>query len=445
VRTRRALRRLLPGDSVSLLVVLGLAVFVVTVYLIVVLGGGAILGRTASPSVLLSVLATTVVALLFAPVQALLEKQALRLGRGAATPYDVLSRFSETMTGDAGEPLPARMAMVLAKGTGADWAQVWLTVAGRLALAATWPAEADVPGGPPAPGADARDGTVEGRRALVVRHSGQELGVLRLQERPGQPLTTVEERLFTGLAAQAGLVLSLVRLRAELESQHAELVHRADELRASRQRLIATHDSERRRLERDMHDGAQQHLVALAVNLRLVETVAAHSPGRAVRLLAEQADAARVAIETLSSLSRGIYPRLLSDEGLVPALRSAMEASAIPVDVDADSCDRPVASVEAALYFCCLEAVQNAAKHSGAEHVSVHLTVLRTVWQLTVSDDGGGFDEVRPREGGGVGMANMRDRVDSVGGTLAVRSRPGGGTIVTATVSSPDLLEPALS
>ena len=118
-----------------------------------------------------------------------------------------------------------------------------------------------------------------GRRALAVRHGGHLLGVLRLQERPGVALTAVEERLFAGLAAQAGLVLRLVGLRAELEDRHEELVARAEELKASRERLIETQDAERRRLERDIHDGAQQHLVALTVNLRLAQTIAATVAG----------------------------------------------------------------------------------------------------------------------------------------------------------------------
>jgi signal transduction histidine kinase len=423
----------------------GLVVFVVSVYLVVVLGGGALIGQTDSPNVLLSMLATATVALLFAPVQAFLEHQATRLGYGVATPYDVLNRFFETMTVDAREPLPDRMAMLLAEGTGAEWAQVWLRVDGRLALAATWPTDAEAAPAPPLAGSDARDTTGEGRRALVVRHGDQVLGVLRLQERPGLPLTVVEERLFTGLAAQAGLVLSLVALRAELASRHGQLLDRSEELKASRQRLIATHDSERRRLERDMHDGAQQHLVALAVNLRLVESVAARSPERAVQLLALQAGAAREAIETLSSLSRGIYPRLLSDEGLVPALRSATAVSGIPVAVEADGSVRPEASIEAALYFCCMEAVQNATKHSGAAQVTVRLTEREAIWRLTVTDDGVGFDQTRQSEGGGAGMANMLDRIDSIGGTLDVGSSPGGGTSVTATVASNPPCEPALT
>lgn len=210
---------------------------------------------------------------------------------------------------------------------------------------------------------------------------------------------------------------------------------RADELKASRERLIETQDAERRRLERDIHDGAQQHLVALAVNLRLAETVAARSPERASRVLAEQADAARAAIDTLSRLSRGIYPRQLADEGLVPALRSAVATSPMPVTVEADGVGRLPTPVEAALYFCCVEAVQNAAKHSGARSVTVRLGEDRGRWRLTVTDDGAGFVRAQVRAvGAGAGLVNMRDRLNAVGGTVTIGSMPGRGTTVTALV-----------
>jgi signal transduction histidine kinase len=426
---------------VRVVVLAGLAAFVVGVYVVVVLGGGALIGRTDSPSLPLSVLATAIVALGFAPVQAALERAATRLGHGGApTPYDVLSRFSETVTGGyATEELPARISMLLAQGTGAQWAQVWLSVSDHLTLAATWPVDAAADPTPPDPQPDAADTTGEGRRALTVRHGGQFLGVLRLQQRPGLPLTAVEERLFSGLAAQAGLVLRLIGLRAELRARHEELLARADELTASRERLIETQDDERRRLERDIHDGAQQHLVALAVNLRLAQTVAARSPERAARLLAQQADAACEAIETLSQLSRGIYPRLLADEGLLPALRSAVATSAIGVTLDAGGVGRLPTPVEAALYFCCMEAVQNAAKHSGATAVTVRLGEDAGRWRLTVTDDGTGFDPAQGRLAGtGTGLANMRDRLDAVGGRLTVGSVPGVGTTVTAVVTRTD-------
>jgi signal transduction histidine kinase len=326
------------------------------------------------------------------------------------------------------------MAMLLGQGTGAQWAQVWLTVHEQPALAATWPPDADADRGPPEPRPGARDASGAGRRALTVRHGGQVFGAFRLQERPGQPLTAVEERLFTGLAAQAGLVLRLVGLRAELATRHDELVVRADELRASRERLIETQDAERRRLERDIHDGAQQHLVALTVNLRLAETLATRAPDRAARVLGEQADAAREAIETLSQLSRGIYPRLLVDEGLAPALRAAVTTSAVPVTVEAADVGRLPADVEAALYFCAMEAVQNAAKHAAATAVTVRLSVAADCLRLAVHDDGTGFDPSSPGVEGGAGLVNMRDRLDAVGGRVSVASAEGRGTTVTAEV-----------
>jgi signal transduction histidine kinase len=426
------------GDRrARLLVLAGLAAFVVAVYVVVVLGGGALIGQTDSPNLALSVLATAIVALGFEPVQARLEDASIRWVKGGTlSPYDVLSRFSETVTGGyATEELPERMAMLLAQGTGAQWAQVWLSVHDRPSLAATWPPDADTDPAPPDPRPDARDATGVGRRALTVRHGGQVFGAFRLQEHPGQPLTAVEERLFNGLAAQAGLVLRLVGLRAELAARHDELLARADELRASRERLIETQDAERRRLERDIHDGAQQHLVALTVNLRLAETLATRSPERAAQVLAQQADAARAAIETLSQLSRGIYPRLLVDEGLVPALRAAVTTSAVPVTVEADREERLPPEAEAALYFCAMEAVQNAAKHASATAVTVRLAVVEGSVRLTVRDDGAGFDLAGPgAEGTGAGLVNMRDRLDAVGGWVSLASEQGRGTTVTAEV-----------
>lgn len=423
------------------LVYAGLGVFVVGTYIAVVLGGGALIGRTESPSVALSVVATAVVALGFEAVQRRLETLVARLVEGGVTsPYDVLSRFSETVTGGyATEELPGRMAMLLAQGTGAQWAQVWLTVHGQLTLAATWPADAEASTRAPEPSADAVDATGVGRRAITVRHGGQVFGVFRLQEHPDMPLSSVEERLFTGLAAQAGLVLRLVGLRAELAARHTDLQVRADELRASRQRLIDTQDAERRRLERDIHDGAQQHLVALAVNLRLAETIAAKSPDRARTVLAKQAEAATLAIETLSQLSRGIYPRLLDDEGLAAALRAATATSVVPVTVTADDSlqrQRMPRPVEAALYFTAMEAVQNAAKHAQASALSVRLGTEAGSWRLAVEDDGVGFapDPADPARGQGAGLVNMRDRMDALGGTVTVHSRPGEGTAVVAVV-----------
>jgi signal transduction histidine kinase len=434
----RRWRRFRADRQAGVIVLLGLAAFVATVYVVIVLGGGALTGQTGSPDLALSVLATAVVALAFGPVQARLEQAATRmLHGGRPSPYDVLSRFSEAVTGSyATDEIPTRMAKVLADGTGAKWAQVWLVVQDRLTLAATWP-----PAGAQGiedlgtAGADAR-----GRRTHEVRQAGERLGVLRLQELEDHPLTTVEERLFAGLAAQAGLVLHGARLRAELAVRLTELSGRAEELRMSRERLVDAQDAERRRLERDIHDGAQQHLVALAVNLRLAQTLVRRAPERATQVLTEQGDAARETIETLLNLSRGIYPRLLSDQGITAALRSAAGTSPLPVDVTAEDVGRYPAAVEAAVYFCCLEALQNAAKHSAASRVAVHLRGTDEGLVVTVSDDGRGFDTSGPVSG--VGLVNMRDRIDSVGGRLTLQSVAGTGTTLRADVPVPQIPTP---
>ena len=433
------LRHLHRGGWSRLVVLLGLAGFVVWVYVVVVLGGGALVGHTDSPSIPLSVLATTVVALSFARVRDALERATITWGLGPATPYDVLSHFSSTVSDAyATDELPARTAKLLAQGTGATWAQVWLIVSGRATLAATWPTDADADQMPPSLRPEDIGVTEERIRALAVRHGGQLLGVLRLQERPGLALTLVEQRLFAGLAAQAGLVLRWVGLQAELEERRAELLQRSQELKASRKRLIETQDAERSRLERDLHDGAQQHLVALTVNLRLAHTIVGRSPDRAAAVLSRQAVAARVAIETLSTLSRGIYPQELADEGLGAALRAAVADSATPVDIDTRGLSRLPAAVEAALYFCCMEAVQNTAKHSDAAMVWVRVNEDSHGWRLTVTDDGTGFDQTHPAAASGTGLANMRDRLDAVGGTVEVASLPGTGTTVTAVISRTD-------
>jgi signal transduction histidine kinase len=409
----------------------GLLGFVTLVYAVVVLIGGALLGRSSSsPAVALSVVATAVVALTFDRVSSYVGDVATRIVHGGRpSPYDVLSQFSGTVTGQyAAEEVPERMARLLAGGTGARSAQVWLVVGGRPTLAATWPPEArtEVDGDPFAD-------TAQGRQVQPVRHGDELLGVLVVQERDRVPLSVVEQRLFAGLASQSGLVLRGARLRAELEQRAAELSARADELRLSRQRLVDAQDNERRALERDVHDGAQQHLVALAVNLRLAHTLAIRSPDRAVQVIEQQEQAATEAAETVVQLSAGIYPPVLAADGLEVAIRATLRTSSVPVDLDAVAVGRYPAGREAAAYFCCLEALQNAAKHSGASRISVELRGRPDgSLTFTVADDGTGFDPAALRPGSG--LTNMRDRLDAVDGTLELSSSPATGTRVTGRI-----------
>ncbi len=413
------------------LVLGGLAGFVLLVYAVLVVGGGVLLGRTGSADVALSVLATAVVALSFDRVQSRLETFSSRLLHGgAASPYDVLRGFSETASGRyAAEELPERMARLLAEGTGAAWSEVWLVVGDRPRLAATWTPGAVAPGADRlGPGDDA------GRRSLDVRHGEELLGVLVVQEHPYVPMSSVEERLFAGLAAQAGLVLRGAQLRAELEQRAEELSARAEELKGSRQRLVDDQDAARRSLERDIHDGAQQHLVALAVNLRLAQTLADRSPDRAAELLAAQQRASVDAIETLVRLSRGIYPPLLTGGGLALALEAAIDVSPVPVKLDAEGIGRYPARLEAAAYFCCLEALQNATKHAGATRIRICLRHDGDELVLTVEDDGTGFDTASSLSGSG--LSNMRDRMEALDGTLLVTSSD-RGTRIRAALPAP--------
>jgi signal transduction histidine kinase len=410
------------------LVLAGLLAYVTLVYAVVVLLVGALLGRSpSSPGVVLSVVATAVVALTFDRVSSVLDDLASRAVHGGrASPYDVLSQFSGTVTGlYAAEELPSRMARVLAVGTGAASAEVWLMVEERPRLAATWPPSAEAEAGE-----DPFEATERGRRVQPVRHGRELLGVLVVQERDQVSLTSVEERLFSGLASQAGLVLRGARLRADLERRAADLSARANDLRLSRQRLVDAQDNERRALERDVHDGAQQHLVALAVNLRLAHTLSSGSPDRAAALIAEQERAAAEAVDTVVQLSRGIYPPLLVEGGLEMALGAVVANSPIPVDVYAEGLARYPAGAEAAAYFCCLEALQNAAKYSGASRITVELHGAPDgSLRFGVQDDGTGFDPTTIRPGSG--LTNMRDRLDAVDGVLTMTSSRTTGTRIS--------------
>jgi signal transduction histidine kinase len=424
---RRGSRR----DLLAALVVAGgLASFVGSVYVVVVLGGGFLLGHTSSPDVRLSILATVIIALSFERVSKGLHVWARSLvHRGRPSPYDVLSDFSKTVTGSsASEEVPPRMARALAEGTGASWAQVWLVVNGVPQPAATWPPRADTAGF--VPGAHHA-----GVRTREVRQAGELLGMLVVREPGDFPLGPVEQRLFEGVTRQAGLALRGARLHAELVEQATVLSARAAELRRSRERLVDAHDAARRGFERDIHDGAQQHLVALAVNFRRALTLTDTAPERSDRVLAEQDRAVGAAVETLVDLSRGIYPRALTESGISSALELVAGSNPVPVILiqhPVGPLGRYAASTESSLYFCAVEALQNATKHADARLVRVDVRAEDDRLVVSVEDDGRGFDpQVAERS---TGLTNLRDRIESVGGALVVESQPGHGTWVQATV-----------
>src|SRR6266702_1697561 len=262
-------------------VVFGLLVaFITVVYIVIVVGIGALIGRQNNANLGLSIAATAIVAVAFQPVRARVQRLANRLVYGKrATPYEALAAFAGRMAGSyAVEDLLPRMARILAEGTGAARADVWLRSGDTFHDGAVWP-----PGVPPQPPARATQADVPAYPAdwiLPVRHQGEVLGALSVSKRPGEPLTPTEDRLLADLAAQVGLVLKNAGLREQL-------LARLDEIRASRQRLVAAQDEERRRIERNIHDGAQQQLVALAIKLRLARAALGKDAERAAAMLGE--------------------------------------------------------------------------------------------------------------------------------------------------------------
>jgi signal transduction histidine kinase len=205
-----------------------------------------------------------------------------------------------------------------------------------------------------------------------------------------------------------------------------------EELRASRQRLVAAQDEERRKLERNLHDGAQQQLVALAVQLKLLEQTAGKDPGRDQQLAAKLGSQATAALEDLRDLARGIYPPLLADRGLTAALENQARKAAVPTTIESDGVGRYPQEIEATIYFCTLEALNNVAKYAEASRAVVRLSQRNGHIEFAVEDDGRGFDASAGTYG--TGLQGMADRLDAVGGDLRVESAPGAGSIVSGSV-----------
>jgi signal transduction histidine kinase len=396
-----------------------LAAFITAVYVAVVVGIGAAIGqRSDSPNLGLSILATAIVALSFGAARERIQRVANRLVYGKrATPYEVLSSFSSRMASSfAVDELLPRMAEAIAHGTGAERAEVWLRIGDERRLGAAWPMEDDPPTAVPHGDVPLEDD--DRSRVVPVSHQGDTLGWIVCRKATGEPFNETDDKLVRDVAGQAGLVLRNVGL--------------IEDLRASRQRLVAARDAERRKLERNIHDGAQQRLVALAVRFNLARKLLGPAPngtGDAVEALGAQT---QQALENLRDLARGIYPPLLADQGLVAALEAQARKAPLPVTVLATGVARYPQETEAAVYFCCLEALQNVAKHSHARGAVITLDGAGHELAFAIQDDGAGFDPERTPLGSG--LTNMRDRLDALGGSLDVRSRPGAGTTVSGRV-----------
>ena len=356
-----------------------------------------------------------------------------------------------------GEPMGERLPQVAQtrrEDLKLDAADVWLAEAGELRLTVSDP-NREAGRIPLLPNMDSITATVRvaGRpwarvwlpellpaaadtalRIAPISLSGELLGLVVVQRAGSEErLATDADVTLEELAREVGVALKKERLDTALHHSVEQLRRQAHDLQASRARIVAAADAERRRIERDLHDGAQQYLVAIAVKAGLIRQLAERDPSRSRALLDELASDTQSALDELRSLAHGIYPPLLGSSGLREALAAACRRAVLPTDLVADDLRRYSPALEAAVYFCCLEALQNAAKYAGS-----NATARVTLWEeaggllFEIRDDGVGFDVTH--EDPGAGLLNMRDRLGAVGGRLAIESQLGRGTRVKGAI-----------
>jgi signal transduction histidine kinase len=456
-RPRRAqLSRVARRLAVLAISFAGLVCVVVVVYLAVVLGIGQVPSSEQTTLLVFSMIAAGVTALVYPPIGRRVSEFAIRLlDRERSLPGEALEAFGSRLTMAISlDELLLQLAESLRKTFDLEAAEVWAGAGGllervasdpdvgRASLILTTQEEAVV----------ARAGVcgpawlrvwlpqlLSGReeaelRAVPITHAGELLGLIAIERSSeGERLTSDDEQVMAALARQLGLALNNVRLDSALQASLEELRMQADELRSSRARVVAAADAERRRIERDLHDGAQQHLIALAVNLRLARELADSDAPAARGVLEELASDVQDALDEFRDLARGIYPPLLVDRGLAEGLRGAITRAPLPARLETGTIGRYSPEVEATVYFCCLEALQNASKHAGPEaRATIRVWAEEDGLQFEVADDGAGFDPgTQPR---GAGLTNMSDRLGALGGFLSIRSSPGEGTRVTGVV-----------
>src|ERR1700722_8733331 len=441
---------------VQVLAVFGFVVVVSAIYLVVVLGLGHAPKTSGDKEVLaLSMVASALAALIFVPVRARFLESATRFVYGSReAPDEVLRTFGSSLPRaipmdelllQLAESLRKTMSLASAEvyaGTGEvlertasvpDLGPGSLVVSSRERPVVT---RAGVSG--PAWASVWLPALLKGReteqvRVAPVSHAGELLGLIVVgRSAMAGAFTEEDDRVLTDLARQVGLALHNSQLDTALQTTLDEVRKQADALRESRARIVASGDAERRRVERNLHDGAQQHLVALAVNLRLTKDIIVDDQEAGLEMLDQLAGEVQETIQELRELAHGIYPPLLVDSGLVEALRAAANRCPLPVALAAEGIGRYPSETEAAVYFCCLEALQNAAKHAPEAQVEVRLWEESGGLLFTVTDDGPGFDADTAQRGHG--YINMVVRLGAIGGTVRWDSEIGKGSQVRGSV-----------
>lgn len=430
----------------------GLTALIVVAYLLALAAFGRRPDGSERSLLLLSMLAAAGAAIAYQPARAHLTERANRVVYGErVSPDEALRTWgSRLIRAIPLDELLLQLAETLRKSMQLRSAQIWTGTDGHYEVAAMVPhrnvkpyvigekersvvSRAGVSGGTWLdiwlPGL-VEPATTAVTRVAPIAHRGALLGLI-VCERPADRavFTDGDDRMLAELARQVGLALHNVQLDTALQASLDQLRQTNDELSASRTRIVAAGDAERRKLERNLHDGAQQHLVALAVKLRLARDAVVDDPADAEAMIDEIRGDLQEAITELRALAHGIFPPLLMSGGLGEALPAAAARAALSTATEI-AVGRHTQEVEAAVYFCCMEALQNAGKHAGS-----NATALVKVWEdaqalhWEVTDDGPGFDPVGVA-GAGHGFVNMSDRMGSFGGTIDVLSAIGAGTTV---------------
>lgn len=392
--------------------------FTAVIGLVVVLAPAMVLGVGADVGGMFPIVLGVLLAIGFTLVRSRAQRLANRIVYGKrSTPYEVLSEFAERVGGTySTEDVLPRMAQLLGEATGARAARVWLRLGDRMRAEATWPMDAPATGDVVVQDGERADFGED--VAFHVRHQADLLGALTVSVSPADPMNPTKEKLVRDMASQAGLVLRNVRL--------------IEDLRESRRRIVGAQDERAKKLERDIHDGAQQQLVALSVKLRLASGMVDRDPAKARDVLEDLQEQTTETLEDLRDLARGIYPPLLADQGLPAALAAQARKSPVPVTIESDGVVRYRQDVESAIYFSCLEALNNVAKYSEASSVKIRLLHRNGLLSFEVADDGRGFDPSSTARG--TGLQGIEDRLDAIGGRLDVVSSPGNGTTVAGSI-----------
>ena len=444
---------------VATIVGVGLVAVVTAIYLVIVVGFDGLPDAGERTIMMLSLAAAALAAIAVVPArERLLEFANQRIYGERTAPDETLRTFATRMSRSVPmDELLLQLAESLRKTMDLESAEVWTGADGTFERQISVPrrsrAGLRIEGEELGVAARAKvvgngwlsvwlpallDGRGECRmRVAPIAHLGELLGFI-VAERgiDDQPFSEEEDAVLGDLTRQVGLALHNVRLDSALQASLDELQVRNIELQASRARIVAAADESRRRIERNLHDGAQQHLVAMAVKLGLARQLLQKDPSIVDGLLEELRADVQLTVGELRELAHGIYPPLLRDRGIGEALVAAANRSPIPTAVEAGGVGRFDTELEAAVYFCCLEAMQNAGKHAG-DGATIAVTVTRTGDEVafSIADDGAGFDTAA--FAGGHGFVNMGDRLGAIGGRLQVDSAVGAGTTISGSLPVP--------